>query len=363
MTNTNVKIIGGAIAIILLVGIGVYFLFFDQGTQETITINGAGSSFVYPIMSVWAEKYPSITTSNVAINYASIGSGGGIQQLREKTIDFAASDAPLNHEEFTEFKNALHIPVIVGGVVLAYNIPGVGDGLKLTGDIVAKIYLGEITSWDDNAIVALNPNVNMPSKPINVVHRSDGSGTTFVFTDYLSAVSTDWKTQVGKGKSVDWVVGIGAKGNEGVTAQIQQTEYSIGYIELSYAEINNLNTVALGNKAGEFVQASTTTIQKAVENAAALLPNGEKSWENVTLVNPPGQGAYPISSFVYIIVYQDLNNIKTAEIATQLKEFLTYIIHEGQAFAENLHYVPLADSVIKINERTLGLLTYQGITI
>ncbi len=347
----------GSFLILLTILFATFYLVSNPSPR--ITLNGAGSSFVNPLMSSWADDYH-LLHPDIRINYASIGSGGGIQQLMSKTVDFGASDAPLNSEEFETLGNPLHLPVTVGGVVVAYNLPGIGDGLRLSGSVLADIFLGKITAWDDARIQSLNPGLSLPSENILVVHRSDGSGTTFVFSDYLSHVSNDWKEKVGTGKSLSWPTGIGGKGNDGVTAAIVGNEYSIGYIELSYAITNQLSTVALENKAGEFVQANSSTIQAAVDNSAASLPAGKEPWENVTLVDAPGFGSYPISSFVYVLIYQDLNNLASYEAAQTLVDFLWYIIHDGQALADPLYYVPLADSVVAINEQTLTLVTYNG---
>ncbi len=356
-SELDLRKLTGNFLILLTILFATFYLVSNPSPR--ITLNGAGSSFVNPLMSSWADDYH-LLHPDVRINYASIGSGGGIQQLISKTVDFGASDAPLNHEEFEAIGNALHLPITVGGVVVAYNLPGISNGLRLNGSVLAGIFLGKITTWNDPRIQALNPQVLLPSKSILVVHRSDGSGTTFVFSDYLSHVSDEWKKTVGTGKSLSWPTGIGGKGNEGVTAAIVGNEYSIGYIELSYAITNQLNTVALENQAGEFIQANSASIQAAVDNSAANLPSGQDTWENVTLVNAPGSGSYPISSFVYVLIYKDLNNVASYDIAQTLVDFLWYIIHDGQELASPLYYVPLASSVVAINEQTLGLVTYKG---
>ncbi len=360
LREVDLRKLAGSLLILLTILFATFYLVSNPSPR--ITLNGAGSSFVNPLMSSWADDYH-LLHPDIRINYASIGSGGGIQQLISKTVDFGASDAPLNREEFEAIGNPLHLPVTVGGVVVAYNLPGVGDGLRLNGSVLADIFLGKITTWDDPQIQTLNPGVSLPSKNILVVHRSDGSGTTFVFSDYLSHVSNEWKENVGTGKSLSWPTGIGGKGNEGVTAAILGNEYSIGYTELSYAITNQLNTVALENQVGEFIQADNASIQAAVDNSAASLPRGQDPWENVTLVNAPGSGSYPISSFVYVLIYQDLNNVASYETAQTLVDFLWYIIHDGQALATPLYYVPLASSVVAINEQTLGLVTYKGQTL
>ncbi len=347
------------IGIIAVVGLIALLLLPSLFSGKVVTLNGAGSSFVNPLMSTWADYYTSNVTSDVELNYASIGSGGGIRQLLNKTVDFAASDAPMNSEEFSSAKNVVHIPITVGAVVVAFNIPGVSD-LKLTGEVVARIFLGNITKWNDPAISLLNSGVSLPNEDIVVAHRSDGSGTTYVFTDYLSSVSSQWKSEKGKGKSIDWAVGLGGKGNEGVTKLIKDNEYSIGYVELSYAKTNNLNMVQLQNQVGEFVTASTKSIKAAVSNAAASLPKGDASWANVSIVNAGGNGSYPIVSFVYLLVYKDLNNVATKETAQALVDFIWWAVHDGQSFAEPLYYVGLADSVVSLNEASIGMLNFNG---
>ncbi len=356
MNNRTRKIV-----IVVIVALGIIALFVLPAllSSRAVTLNGAGSTFVNPLMSTWADYYTANVSSDVEINYASIGSGGGIRQLLNKTVDFAASDAPMNAEEFSSAKNALHIPITVGAIVIAFNIPGV-DSLKLTGEVVADIFLGTITRWDDPSISSLNPEVTLPAEEIIVTHRSDGSGTTYVFTDYLSHVSTDWKELKGTGKSIDWAVGLGGKGNEGVTKLIQDNQYSIGYIELSYAMTNKLHTAELQNQAGEFVAATTQNIKKAVENAAATLPKGDATWEDVSIVDAPGSGSYPIVSFVYLMVYKDLNNVADMETALALVDFIWWMVHDGQSFAEPLFYVGLADSIISLNEKTIELITFKG---
>ena len=358
LSNTVLGGIIGSIVLIAAIGATVYF----TSQSDQITINGAGATFPFPLISRWIDEYKDIQP-NVVINYNSIGSGGGIKQIQAKTVDFGASDAPLSSEEFESMPGILHIPETIGAVTLAYNLDGVADGLRLNQTVIADIFLGKITKWNDISISQLNPGVSLPDKEIAVIHRSDGSGTTFVWTDYLSAISDEWKENVGKGKSVEWPTGQGAKGNEGVTAVIEQTPGAIGYIELSYAITNSLKTVAFKNKNGDFVQASTETIQAAVENAVATLPKGDESWENVTIVDAPGKNSFPVASLTYILIYKDLNNVDNKEEAQALVDFLWWIIHDGQQFADPLYYVALPSALVSLNEDTLKLVNFQGTTL
>lgn len=352
----NTKLIGGIIAVIVVIGVGAFIVAPLLNPSDNVKLAGAGSSFINPLMQEWTSKYDA---SGVTINYQSVGSGTGIKLVTNKTVDFGASDAPLKASEYATMGNAIHIPGTVGAIVVAYNIPNVGDGLKMNSTIIASIFMGETTTWDDASITQLNPGVTLPSETINVVHRSDGSGTTFGFTDYLTRAAPSIWT-LGTAKSVDWKTGIGGKGNEGVSSGIKNTDYSIGYIELAYAHSNNFNTVAIENLNGDFVQASTEGIQKALDNKALTLPKGEESWENVSLVNAGGSGSYSIVSFTYIIVYQDLNNLKDKVAAQELVNFIWWAVHDGQQYSGPLDYVSLSSGVVSINERSLGLLTYNG---
>lgn len=325
----------------------------DERTGEAVVLTGAGSTFIYPLMSKWAGEYSKVNP-NIRINYQSIGSGGGIQQMIAGSIDFGASDAPMSEEEYKKAPGILHIPATIGAVVVSYNIPELkGKKIKLSGDAAADIFLGKIKKWNDEKIKELNPETSLPDKEIVVVHRSDGSGTTFVFTDYLSAVSSEWLSKVGKGKSVSWPIGIGAKGNEGVTAVVAQTPYSIGYIELTYAKINKIDYALVKNREGNFADATQETIKSAASGAAQALPKSSENWSKVTIVNAPGADAYPISSFVYLLAYQ---NQKEAEKGKALKEFLSWITEEGQNYSAELEYVPLSSEIMKLNKEGINLI-------
>jgi phosphate transport system permease protein/phosphate transport system substrate-binding protein len=333
--------------------------------QSVININGAGASFPFPLIDTWRVEYKELKP-NVNLNYQSIGSGGGIRQFTERTVDFGATDAPLTAAQTSALPSkAVHIPETIGSVVAAYNVIGIPNkGLKLTGPVIADIFLAKITKWDDPAIKALNPSLPLPSKDIIVVHRSDGSGTTFVWTDYLSKVSTEWRDTVGKGTAVSWPTGIGAPGNEGVANAIRGTAYTIGYIELAYALTNNMQYAFIQNQEGNFIEPSLESTSAAVGAAAATLPKGDESWESVSLTNAPGPDSYPIASFSYLLLYIEMSTTpqtNSMEKAKEIVDFIAWAIsEEGQAFAEELDYVPLPDEVVQLNMETLASLTFNG---
>lgn len=360
----TIKIIGVslmALSILILLGINSI----NAAHAQQVTINGAGATFPFPLIDTWRVEYHKVNP-NVNINYASIGSGGGIKQFLEKTVDFGATDAPLSKDEFSKAGSPVHIPETIGSVVLSYNIPELsGKTLKLSGPVIADIFLGKITKWNDPQIKKLNPNVNLPSNPITVVHRSDGSGTTFVFTDYLSKVSPEWSSKVGSSKSVQWPTGIGAPGNEGVSASISGSKYSIGYVELAYALTTKMNFATIQNKEGNFITPSINSTMAAVASSAPTLPKGTEPWTNVSLTNPPGKNSYPISSFTYIILYKDLgtNPSIDSQKAKSIVNFLSWAITDGQKFSAKLGYVPLPAPVVKIDQQTLSSLTFKGAPI
>ena len=303
-------------------------------TTSGVDLNGAGATFPQPIYNKWFSDYASKT--GVKINYQSIGSGGGIRQLSEQTVDFGASDSPMSDEEMSKAKGGpiMHIPTVLGAVVVTYNVPEITQPLKLTGETVADIFLGKITKWNDPRIATLNAGVRLPAADILVVHRSDGSGTTYVFSDYLAAVSPAWKTAPGKGKELKWPTGIGAKGNEGVAGQVKQTPGSIGYVELAYAKQNGLPAAQVRNAAGQFVTPSIESITAAA--AGASLP--PTSDYRVSIVNATGAGAYPISSFTWLLVYRTGAD---AAKTKKLTDFLKWALTEGEQSAAALDYAPL----------------------
>ena len=333
-----------------------------QSSGGQTTINGAGATFPFPLIDTWRVEYQKIKP-NVNINYQSIGSGGGVKQFTEKTVDFGASDAPLSKQEQQKVPGAVHIPETLGAVVAAYNVPSIQNkGLKLTGPIIADIFLGKIKKWNDPQIQSINPGQSLPANDIVVVHRSDGSGTTFVWTNYLSKLSPQWNSTVGKGKSVQWPIGIGAPGNEGVANAIKGTANTIGYVELNYALTTKMTYAFLQNKEGKFIEPTLESTKAAAASAAPSLPAGDKSWETVSLVDPPGADSYPVASFSYLLLYKELStnpNIDQSK-AKALVDFISWAITDGQKLAPNLAYVPLPDQVVKLDQDTIKSLTFQG---
>jgi phosphate ABC transporter phosphate-binding protein len=334
----------------------------EQVNAETI-INGAGATFPFPLIDTWRVEYKNVKP-DVNINYQSIGSGGGIKQFTEKTVDFGATDAPLNEEEEKKVSNgAVHIPETIGSVAIPYNLPQITDSeLKLTGPIIAEIFMGKITKWDDPKIKEINPDIELPSESIIVAHRSDGSGTTFVFTEYLSNVSSQWEAEIGKGKSIQWPVGIGAPGNEGVSGSVKSTPNSIGYIELAYALTTDLNFASIQNKEGKFIKPSLESTSAAVTSSASNLPNGTESWKDVSIVNPGGIDSYPIATFTYILLFKELSTNSSIDEskAKELIDFISWAITDGQEFAPDLGYVPLPEEIIKLDQETLKSVTFKG---
>ena len=325
-------------------------------------LTGAGATFPFPLIDLWRVEYNNIH-NNVNLNYQSIGSGGGIKQHIEKTVNFAASDKPMSEKERELAPGTLHIPEAIGGVVLVYNIPEVPNkGLKLTADAIDGIFLGEITKWNDPAITAENPGLNLPDKDIVTAHRSDGSGTTFIFTDYLSVTSPTWDEQIGKGKSVPWPNGLAAAGNEGVAGIVKSTEYSIGYIELAYAFQTGMSFAFLENAdKTAFIEPTLDSISAASSGVADFLPAAEDSWVGVSLVNAPGPDSYPIASFTYLLVYDDLKPVtKNKEQAKAVIHMIHWMITDGQEFSSSLLYVPLADKVVELGKQGLSKVTYDG---
>jgi phosphate transport system substrate-binding protein len=305
-------------------------------------INGAGATFPAPIYTKWFSDYRSIDSS-VQINYQAIGSGGGIRQVTEGTVDFGASDGPMTDEQLKSYHDkhgfdVLHFPTVLGAAVPTYNIPGVTEALNFTPEALAGIFLGKITKWDDPAIKKANPNVKLPSQEIVVVHRSDGSGTTYCWTDYLSKVSPEWEKQAGKNTSVKWPVGLGGKGNEGVTGQIKQTAGSIGYVELIYAVKNNLPYGSVKNASGQFVKADTNSVSAAAASAAESMPDDFR----VSITNASGKGAYPISTFTWLLIP---SKISDASKRDAIKKFVKWALTKGQDEAGSLDYSPLPKQV------------------
>ncbi len=318
-------------------GMALLLMVISVTAQAQINLNGAGATFPYPLYSKWFYEYSKIKP-DYKFNYQSIGSGGGIRQITAKTVDFGASDAPMADTEIAGLgAEILHIPTVLGSVVLSFNVPEISGEFKLTGDVVAEIFLGKITKWNDPKLAALNPGLVLPSKDILVVYRSDGSGTTYVFTDYLAKVSPAWATQVGREKSVKWPIGIGAKGNEGVSGMLKQTPYSIGYLEFGYAVQNKLNMAALKNKAGQFVKPSVESVTAAAD-AVQSMPADYR----VSITDSSVATAYPISSLTYLLIYKKQTDANKGKALT---EFLNWALNQGQNYAKGLYYSPLPEAL------------------
>jgi phosphate transport system substrate-binding protein len=301
------------------------------------TLNGAGATFPYPMYSKWFSEYHK-AHPDIEINYQSIGSGGGIRQVLAGTVDFGASDGPMSDEQLAQAKTKiLHVPTVLGADVPAYNVTGVSGELKFTQEALAGIFLGKITSWNNPAIANPNPGVKLPNEPIVVIHRSDGSGTTYIWTDYLSKISSEWQTQVGKGTSVKWPVGLGGKGNEGVAGMIRQMQGSIGYVELVYAVQNKITYGSVKNAAGNFIKASL----ESVTAAAASSPKMPADFR-VSITNAPGKDAYPISSFTWLLIPAQSKDAAKGKI---LADFLNWMVDDGQKMTAELTYAPLPDNV------------------
>jgi phosphate transport system substrate-binding protein len=309
--------------------------------QAQTTLNGAGATFPYPIYSQWAYKYNTLTS--VQINYQSIGSGGGIQQIKAKTVDFGASDAPLKKADL-DANGLVQFPLIMGGVVPVINVKGINPGeLKLSGTLLAQIFMGQVDKWNDPAIKSLNPDLNLPDLAIAVIHRADGSGTTWIFTNYLSAVSGDWKTKIGADKAVSWPTGLGGKGNEGVSAYVQQINGGIGYVEYAYALQNKMTYAQLQNKAGKYVSPEAETFSSAAANA---------DWKNapgfyLVLVDQPGDNSWPITGASFILIYKNQTDAKKAKA---MLDYFDWCFKNGKDSALKLDYVPMPDNVVKLVE-------------
>ncbi len=326
-----------ALLAVLLSGIG----------SAQLKLNGAGATFPYVIYSKWFDIYHSKT--GVQFNYQSIGSGGGIKQVIEGTVDFGATDGPMSDEQLAEVKSkqgtdVLHIPTVLGAVVVTYNLDEVGAGLKLPPDVLSAIFMGDITKWNDERIAKVNPGKNLPNKTIIVAHRSDGSGTTFIFTDYLTKVSEAWSSKVGRGTSVRWPVGLGGKGNEGVSGLVKQTPGSVGYVELAYAVKNGLSYAWIQNNAGEFVEPTLESVTAAAAGASNNMPDDLR----VSITNSAGKKSYPISGFTWLLVYQTM---KDKEKSKALTDFLKWALADGQKYARDLLYAPLPKEVISLCSR------------
>jgi phosphate transport system substrate-binding protein len=335
-TSRNVRI--------FLMGLSLFVLPREVVKAET-TIVGAGATLPYPLYSKWCDEYHK-TNPAVRINYQPVGSGGGIRLFTDKTLDFGVTDSPLTDTEIARIKgNYFLLPTVLGGIVPAFNVSGI-DSLNFTGDVLAGIYLGDIKVWNDRAIQELNPTAKLPSKPIVVIRRADGSGTTYCFTDYLSTVSASWQRRVGKGLSVNWPVGIGAKGNEGVSGMIRTNPYSIGYVELIFAKQNSITYGAVKNQAGRFVKADVESVTAA--GNSVKMPDDFR----ISIVNAPGDNSYPISTFTWLLV----NESNKAGVGEALKGFIDWIFVKGQSMAAPLDYAPLPSNVIAMAQKKVSLI-------
>jgi phosphate transport system substrate-binding protein len=335
----------------ILISLGILSLL--SCTNNSQYLIGAGSSFDNPLFSKMFYTY--FRNSGMKVNYQSIGSGGGISQLISRTIDFGASDVPMNAEQDSLAPSrVLHIPITVSAVVLSYNLPELKDTLRLSPEVLAALFLGRITHWNDTAIAALNPGVALPDLPVVIAHRSDGSGTSNIFTSYLSRVSKEWNDKVGRGSSVNWPAGLGGKGNEGVAGLIRQTHGAIGYIELAFAMQNKMSFGKIRNKAGRFITPSISSI-----SAAANIPMPADG--KASLADTDAPDGYPISSFSWVLIYQEQDYRRhPQEKATQLLRLLDWMIHDGQQYSSALYYAPLSPSAVSAGEAILGRATYDG---
>jgi phosphate transport system substrate-binding protein len=339
------RITGLLVAMLLLAGAGIVL------ADNPLSINGAGASFPYPMYSKWFDEYHK-KNGNIQINYQSIGSGGGIKQVTEGTVDFGASDGPMNDDQLKAFQDKhgfgiLHFPTVLGADVPAYNIPGVSAELTFTSDAIAGIFLGKITKWNDPAIAGANAGVKLPANDIVVVHRSDGSGTSYIWTDYLSKVSDDWKNKVGKGTSVNWPVGLGGKGNEGVTGLIKQTPNSFGYVELIYAIQNSMPYGKVKNSSGTTVKADLASVTAAAAGAAKDMPADFR----VSITNAPGKNAYPISSFTWLLIPEKFSDASKRDA---IKGFVSWMLTDGQNDTEALSYAKLPKEVVAMEKQALA---------
>lgn len=322
-----------------------------SAARADTSLTGAGATFPYPIYSKWFDEYHKLHP-DVQINYQSIGSGGGIRQVTEGTVDFGATDGPMKDEQIADYKSKhggsgiRHFPTVLGAVVPTYHLPAVNGELQFSPESLAGIFLGKITKWNDKALVADNPGISLPDEEIIVVHRSDGSGTTYIWTDYLSKTSAEFKQTVGVSTSVEWPVGLGGKGNEGVAGLVKQTEGAIGYVELVFASQNKLPYGAVKNAAGKFIKADLKSVTAAAASSASSMPADFR----VSLTSPPGEAAYPIASFTWLLVPEKIEDSAKKKV---LRDFLTWMLHDGQKLVEALEYAPLPADVVSQELKSL----------
>ena len=342
------------VATVLFAIVAIIFIQSSANAQGDNTILGAGSTFVYPLFSKQFSEYNKKT--GIQVNYQSIGSGGGILQLTNKTVDFGDSDAPLNDEQTNKMGTpVIHIPMCSGAVVITYNIPGLSStNLNFTPDVLADIFLGKITNWNDNRITSINKGINIPSTPILIVHRSDGSGTTNIFTNYLSKISPEWSSKVGSGGAVNWPTGLGGKGNEGVAGLVKQTPGGIGYVELAYAIQNKMPEGKIKNKKGNYIAPSSESVSAA---GNVLLPADAK----IFITDTDAPDGYPMSGFTWALIYKEQNyNSRSLDKAQKLLQLLWWNIHEGQQYTTSLNYAPLSKQALSVAEKNLRSVTYNN---
>src|SRR6184192_3613441 len=340
-----------ALALISLAAFAIASCSGNPGSE--IRLQGAGATFPNPLYQKWISEYGK-ANANVKIDYQSIGSGGGIKQIQSRTVDFGASDAPMTDAELKASPaELLHVPTVLGAVVITYNLQGTPRPLRFSPDVVADIFLGKITKWNDARIKADNSDANLPASDITVVHRVESSGTSLVFTDYLAKVSADWKQKVGADKAPNWPVGQGGKGNEGVTGQIKQQPNTIGYVELAYATQNKLPVALIKNKSGNYVEPTIDNVTAAAAGSVANTPDDLR----VSITNASGANAYPISSYTYILVYKDLTDATKGKAVV---DFLWWGIHDGESFAKDLQYAPLPAEIVKRSEAKINSITSGG---
>jgi phosphate transport system substrate-binding protein len=356
------------VVVILLVLVGGYALglFTPKKTSSgacpaSTSLTGAGSTFVLPLMQKWEATY-----TGSSVNYQGVGSGAGIQQITAKTVDFGATDAPLSGTQAKAAPGLLTFPESAGGVAIIYTIPGIAKPIQLTGSVIAQIYLGTVTTWNNSAITSLNTGVTFPNLAITPVWRSDGSGTSFVFTDFLSKDSTTFASSIGKSTQPHFTIGLGAKGSSAVAATVQSTSGSIGYVDLTYALNNGISYAKVQNPAGVYVLPTVNDIAAAIQNNSAGLPAGNGDWSNVSVVNSAGTGDYPIASLTYLLVYQSLSGSGLSYSlgkAENLVNWLNWTVHTGQTFSGQLYYVPLPASIVSVDVATLKTVTYNGAVV
>jgi len=366
-SRRNVGVVVAVIVIALvLVAVAVLAGLFNPTPVQKVTLLGSGATFPYPLITKWSSVYVNDTGGRVQVNYQGIGSGAGIQAITAKTVDFAGSDAPLKPSERAAAPGLLHIPETIGAVTAAYNVASLSSGLNLTGHVLGEIFLGKIKTWNHANISALNPTVVLPSSTITVVHRSDSSGTTFVWTNYLHLENPGWNSSL-VGKSINWPVGIGASGNAGVAGKILTTPDSIGYVELAYTVQNSMKVGKIRNPAGGFISPSLASTSGAAASAPTFpIPDGD--WNNVTILNAAGANSYPIASFTYLLVYKELNTIGTSMTqakAQALVDFLWWCVHDpgGQQYATSLVYPTLPSTVVTLDEQAIRSMTFNGQTL